>query len=490
MKRDWMAGICSYGGYVPRYRLNRKLIFDSMGWLSAGTASYAKGEKAVAGFDEDSLTMAVSSGIDCLKGIDRSEVEGVYFASTTMPFKERLNSGIILAALGLSEHIRAADFSGGLKASTTALLSALEGVASKGVNNILVTASDCRLGKPASPQEMIFGDGAAAFLVGDQNVIAEFKGFYSTSYDFVDHFRGSFSKFDSQWEERWIRDFGFEFIIPETVKGFLNKYSLRIDDFAKVTYPCHYGAERKKLNKTLGITPEMDQPNLLEVIGDTGTAQSLVMLEQAIEEGRPGDKILVLGFGNGCDALYFELTENVTTKRNNKGISGHLASGKNLDKYNKYLIWRGIIPADMGMRAEEDLWTRWSYNWRLRKAIYGLFGSKCKNCGTVQFPPQRICVNPDCGSVDEMEDFRLSDKRAKILSYTADHLTVSSDPPALSATLEFETGGKFQFDMTGCDLDDLYVGMPVEMTFRRRFYDAKRDISTYFWKGIPTKEGE
>jgi 3-hydroxy-3-methylglutaryl CoA synthase len=459
-----------------------------MGWLNAGTIAYAKGEKAVAGFDEDSLTIAVSACIDCLKGIDRSGVEGIYFASTTMPFKERLNAGVILAALGLSEHIRAADFSGGLKASTTALLSALESVASKGVNNIIVTASDCRLGKPASPQEMIFGDAGAALLAGDHNVIAEFKGFYSTSYDFVDHFRGSLSKFDSQWEDRWIRDFGFEFVIPETVKGFLDKYSLRIDDFSKVIYPCHYGAERKKLNKSLGITPEMDHSNLLEVVGDSGTAQSLVMLAHALEEGKPGDNILVLSFGNGCDALWFELTENINKNRNNKGISGYLADRKDLDKYNKYLIWKGVMPADMGMRAEEDLWKRWSYDWRSRKAIYGLFGSKCKNCDTVQFPPQRICVNPDCGKIDDMEDFCLSDKTAKILSYTADNLTVCSDPPALSATLEFEKGGKFQFEITGCDFDELYVGMPMEMAFRRKFYDSKRDVSAYFWKGIPKKE--
>jgi uncharacterized OB-fold protein len=123
----------------------------------------------------------------------------------------------------------------------------------------------------------------------------------------------------------------------------------------------------------------------------------------------------------------------------------------------------------------------------MRKAIFGLFGSKCKKCDTVQFPPQRICVNPDCGKLDEMEDFRLSDKTAKILSFTADNLIVSSDPPSLSATLEFETGGKYQFDMTGCDFAELYVGMPVEMVFRRRLYDPKRDISTYFWKGIPKR---
>lgn len=186
-----MAGICTYGGYVPRYRLNRSLIYQAMGWMNPANIANAGGEKSVANFDEDALTMAVAAGIDALRGVDRTRVQGLYFASTTMPYKERLNAGIITAALGLNDQIRAADFSGGIKCGTTALLSALEGVESGRVDNVVVTAADSRLGKPASAQELIFGDGAASVTVGTDNVIAEFKDAYSVTYDFVDHFRGS-----------------------------------------------------------------------------------------------------------------------------------------------------------------------------------------------------------------------------------------------------------------------------------------------------------
>ena len=83
-----MIGVCSYGGYVPRFRLNRGLIFNAMGWMNPANIALAKGEKAVANFDEDSITMAVAAGIDCLKGIERSKVQGVYFASTTTPSRK------------------------------------------------------------------------------------------------------------------------------------------------------------------------------------------------------------------------------------------------------------------------------------------------------------------------------------------------------------------------------------------------------------------
>ena len=485
-----MIGVCSYGGYVPRYRLNRGLIFNAMGWMNPANIALAKGEKAVANFDEDSITMAVAAGTDCLKGIERSKVQGVYFASTTVPYKERLNAGIITAALGLDDHIRAADFSGGLKAGTTALLSALEGVESKRTDNMLVCSSDCRLGRPAAPQEMIFGDAAAALLVGDEDVIAEFKGSYSITCDFADHYRGGTAKFDRQWEDRWIRDLGFDQLVPEVVNGLLDKYQLKIADFAKVIYPCHYGAARQKLNKVLGIAPEAEQSNLQAEIGESGTPQSLVMLVNALEEARPGEKILVVSFGSGCDALHFEVTENIDNRKEGDGISGCLARKAELDNYEKYLVWRDILPGELGLRAEEDLWTRWSLLWRKRKQVLGLWGSKCKKCGTPQFPPQRICVNPDCGAVDEMEEFCFSDKIGHIASYTGDMLASSCNPPAIYGNIQFEVGGKYMFDFTDCDLDSLAVGMPVRMSFRRKYYDEKRDVVGYFWKAVPMKEVE
>ncbi|MBW2178588.1 MAG: short-chain dehydrogenase, partial [Deltaproteobacteria bacterium] len=109
-----MPGICSYGGYVPRFRLNRMLVYQAMGWMNPGNIANAKGEKAVANFDEDSITMAVAAGLNALDGIDRSRVQGVFLASTTMPYKERLNAGIVATAIGLGDNIRTADFSGGL----------------------------------------------------------------------------------------------------------------------------------------------------------------------------------------------------------------------------------------------------------------------------------------------------------------------------------------------------------------------------------------
>jgi hydroxymethylglutaryl-CoA synthase len=483
-----MAGIVSFGAYVPRYRLKRMTIFGAMGWINPANIMLAQGEKAVANQDEDSLTMAAEASIDCLKGFDRSKVDALYFASTTMPYLERQNSGIISMALNLRDDIRSADFSGALKSGTSALLSALEGVGSKSLKQAVVCAADCRLGKMGSPQEMIFGDGGASFLIGEEGAIAEFKGSYSLTADFVDHYRGSRTTFDRQWEDRWIRDLGFHELIPRAIGGLLKKCNVQIGDFSKIIFQCLYDSERRNLAKFLKLDPAKIQDPQHNTIGETGTAQSLIMLAQALEEAKPGDKLLMVSFGNGCDALYFQVTEGIGKLNGRKGVKGSLANRAELTSYQKYAVFRGMVPVDIGLRGEADFITRWSFLWRKRKAVLGLIGSRCKKCGTPQYPPQRVCVNPECGAVDQMEDYPFADKKGRIFSYTGDMLAASYDPPELYGYVQFDGGGRIMCNFTDCTLEDLKVGMPVAFSFRKKYYDEKRDIHGYFWKAVPQKE--
>src|SRR4030042_879564 len=120
-----MVGIKSYGAYIPRYRINHNTIFLSVGFL--GTFP-APGENAVANYDEDTLSMAVAADIDCLSGMERERVDGLYLATTSQPYLLRQNSAIVATALDLQPGIRTADFVGSTKAGTSALLSACDAV--------------------------------------------------------------------------------------------------------------------------------------------------------------------------------------------------------------------------------------------------------------------------------------------------------------------------------------------------------------------------
>ena len=480
-----MVGICSYAGYIPRYRLNRMTIFSAIGWFNPAIIMNAAGDKSVANCDEDAITMAVAAGSRCLRGFNPQDLGAVYFASTTAPYKERQNANIVAGALAAEEEIRTADFAGSVKSGTAALLAALEYSAAEKGKEALACAADCRMGKVGSVQEMVFTDGGAAIMVGGKDPIAIFKGSYSLSYDFVDHLRGANSKYDRQWEERWIRDLGYDRLIPETVQGICRKFDLEVSDFHKVIYPCYYGGARKNINRKLGLTPEQVQDDLMMDVGDTGSAHPLLMLAKALENAAPGERLLVLSYGNGCDALIFEVTEAISTYHDRLRVTDSIKNQQELDSLYKYLSWRDMLPLEIGMRGEEERLTRWSLVWRSRRAILSLQGSRCLECGTQQYPPQRVCVNPDCGAVDEMEDYCFSDKKGIVFSYTADHVASSIDPPLLYGMIDFEGGGRFVFEITDCEHDSVKVGMPVKMSLRRKYLDEPRGIHGYFWKAVP-----
>ena len=481
-----MVGITSYGAYIPWYRMNRTVIFEQLGWFNPANASVARGEKAVANYDEDSVTMAVAAALDCLGNRTRGDIDGLYLASTSLPFSERQNAVIVSQGLDLPSAVRTADFGGSTRAGTSALLCALD--AATGTST-MVCASENRLAKPGSSQEHTYGDGAAAFLTGDEDVLAQFKGSFSVSSDFIDFRRTQEEKFCHGWEERWIRDEGYSRIISDAVTGLLDRYHRSISDFAKIVLACPVEGALKGLIRAIGAQPEQMQDTMIAQVGDTGAALPLMMLAAALEDAKEGDHILVVSYGSGSDALWFEVTDKIKAARTGggKGISGHLAERNDLSVYAKYLVFRNLIPLEVGIRGEEISPTAMSVLGRDGNAISALVGSRCRACGTPQYPKQRICVNPECGAADDMEDYRFSDKVGTLTAYTGDNLAFSWDPPQIYGLVDFEDGGRILLDLTDCSLDSVRVKMPVTLSFRRKYADPQRGYYGYFWKAVPVK---
>ncbi len=479
-----MIGIVSYGSYLPVNRIKRETIFKAMGWLHQAT--FMKGEKCVANFDEDSITMAVASGMNCLEGRDREDIEQLYFATTTSPFSERCGAGIIGTALDVSSKISTFDLTGSIRAGTSALISALNSISSGETHSALICASDMRLGKPGSSQELGFSDGAASLLIGDKDVIAESEGSYSVSYDFPGAWRTENDKTDRAWEDRFGREEGYKKFIIESISGLMDKYKQNPGDINKIVFPGIYPRDHSSICKALGFGPEQIHDHLMNDMGNTGTAYPLMLLISALEEAKPGQRLIVAGYGNGCDALMFQVTDNIESiQRKKGGLKKSLKSHRELQSYEKYLAFRGLISPEGGIRAEAIPYTAMSLTWRDRREILGLCGTRCKECGTPQYPAQKVCVNPGCQAVDKMEPYRFSEKKGKIFSFTADLLSYTPNPPAIYAVIDFEGGGRFWFDITDCDIDSLKIGTEVEMTFRRRYVDERGGIIGYFWKAVP-----
>ncbi len=469
-----MVGITSYGGHIPMHRLTREEIARANGTRGM------PGEKAVCGFDEDSLTMAVAAAIDCLGDFDRKAVDGFFLATTTSPYVEKMVSTTAATALDLRPNIGTLDFANSLRAGTGALLSALNAVKAGSMKNVLVAAADCRLTETKSDLEPILGDGAAALMLGDSNAAVVVDDSYSISDEFIDLWRSYGDKFVRIWEDRFAIDEGYSRVLPEAVSTLLGKNKLAPGDIAKAVLYAPNERRLRDMGKKLGFKPEQVQDQLLGNVGNTGAALPLMMLVAALEGAKPDDRILLVGYGNGCDALLLRVTKEIDKIKGKRGIKGNLNSRKALLTYQKYMQWRELVLVAPPPRPERPR-TPVPEMWRDKSQNLALCGARCKRCGTQQYPVQRVCVG--CHAKDEGELVRLSDKKAKIFTFTHDNLSPSVDPPASIAMVEFEGGGRWTFDVTDRDPDELQVGMDVEFTFRKLY--SGHGIHNYWWKVRP-----
>ena len=475
------TGILAFGAYVPRLRLQRSAIAAANNWFAPNLKGLAKGEKAIANWDEDAITMAVEAARDCLGDSDRAAVANISLASTTLPYADRLNSGIIKEALLLSDHVAASDQGGSMRAATSALVQILQSRATH-----LLLASDLRKARPASEGEMLQGDGAAALLLGaGAHVIARHLGSHSLTIDFIDHYRANGEDFDYGWEARWIRDEGYSKIIGQGLREALQKMGVTGADIAHAIIPIAVRGVAGSLAKKAGIADSAVADVLQATIGDTGVAHPLLMLAATLEKAKPGEKILLTGFGQGVDVLLFEVTEAITRLPARQAVAGWLARGKADSNYMRYLFHRGLVDLERGMRAEFDQKQPGTTLYRQRKAVLGLVGGRCTKTGTVQFPKTQISVNPNDHAVGTQEDYPLAERRARVFTYTADSLTYCPSPPQFYGAVDFEGGGRLTTEFTDCDAQDIEVGREMRMMFRIKGVDDMRHFTKYFWKAVP-----
>jgi hydroxymethylglutaryl-CoA synthase len=483
-------GITSYGAYIPRLRLQRAAVVRANAWANSALAAHGKGERAMCNWDEDSVTMAVEAARDALRETDRATVGAVHLASTTLPFTDRQNAGIVAEALNLGESIGTLDISSSQRAGTTALINALNTVAAGAAGTVLYCAAEHRRSQTGSAQELLYGDGAAALTLGTEQVIARILATHTVSVDFVDHYRGQLSEFDYDWEERWIRDEGYNKIVPAAVAAALEKAGVKAAEIDRFILPCVLRRVPEGIASRLGIRDDAVADTLQAVCGDTGAAHAAVLLCRALEDAKPGQKILVAGFGQGCDVLLFEVTDAIGSLGTRTGVSGSLARRAPEENYDRFLTFNNLVAKDFGKRAEVDKQTALTTLYRNRKMLTGFVGGKCTKCGTVQFPKSHYCVNPNCGEAETQEDFAMADVPGKVNTWTADSLTFSIDPPAYFGMVQFDSGGRLMMDFTDVDKASFDIGARVRMTFRVRDVDPDRGFTKYFWKAAQVDGGQ
>ncbi|MCJ7605184.1 MAG: OB-fold domain-containing protein [Dehalococcoidales bacterium] len=474
-----MVGITSMGAYLPIYRLSREEAARMWSGRNAG------GTKAVAGYDEDTVTMAVAATIDCLSRAGGS-AGALTLATTTAPYREKQSAAMIAAAADLGESCRTADICNSLRSAGIALRAAIDAVKAGSVKNSVVVASDCRPAAAKGTLEQALGDGAASLMIGSENVIAEIEGSYSVNNDFTDYWRMAEDTFVRTTEGRFVDEVGYLPAMQAAITGLLEQQKLTAADIASFVY---YGADARQhglLARRMKLDKDQVQDPLYGDIGNTGTAAATLMLIAALEKARPGDRILFAVYGDGCDAFLLKVTDEIKKFQQNPVLSGKLAGTAMID-YGRYAVWKDLVPVEVSTLPDRPSLSL-PNRWRERGVINSLYGKKCTSCGTPQLAQIgqniRICVK--CNAKDQFEPCKFSDKKATLFTYAIDQLMPTQNPPGVNGVIDFIGGGRLVCELTDCDMDRLSVGMTVEMTYRKMF--VSKGIINYFWKAKPATD--
>jgi len=464
------VGITRYGVYIPATRLPLAMIHG-------GKAKEGGPEKAVAGFDEDSITMAVTAAADCLQGVDRRTIDGVYFASTTSPFREKQAAAFVAKALDLRADINTVDFGGTLRAAASALVAAINAVQADPAKQILVIASDSRLAAPRSPIESNFGDAAVAFLIGSKNILAGVENSYAIADEIYDTWRSETDKFVRSWEDRFVVTHGYQDNLVNACKGLLEKLNRSVKDYKKGVI---YGPDARSLlaaAKAIGFSSDKVQDALFGKVGNCGAAFAPLLLVATLEQAQAGDKLLLAFYGDGAEVL--SLVVQPHSFKSHHSIAWYLQRGKALRSYDSYLKSRHLEASEFDRRGGDGVPA--TVHFRERDSDISFLAQKCTKCGTMHFPACRVCYG--CYAKDQFENVRLSDKTGKVLSYSFDHFFPTPEPPLIVGMCEVENGARVYMQMTDATQDMLRCDLPVEFVFRKIHDVGHRP--NYFWKSRP-----
>ena len=466
MADRFLAGV---GGYLPLLRLDRAAAAKALRF--SGLGGRGAGHRAVAGWDEDALTL----GVEAARTLTAEGVGSIVFASTSAPFFERSQAALLLEALSLPAATRTNDVAGSRRCGVAALLDAL-----LGSQRTLVVAGERRPTRAGSAQHLGFGDGGAAALIGNSGA-ARLIGHASLSHDFVDVYASRERPDPYVYEERFIKDVAVGTIVAPTLLAACAAAGIAPGAITHAAVHEPVAACWRDIAKTTGITAVNHCSELATTAGDLGAAHPIFAAALAFAKASPGDIVLVAGFGSGCDALLFEVTAAMPGAAEAQAM---LTAGAPLTDYVRFLSLTDQLALDWGVRGEFNQKAQATAIERHGRDMLGFVGGR-DSTGNVQFPKSRIPVNPAADATVPFEDVRLADDSATIVSITADRLNFTPDPPFFFGLVQFDNGARVMMEFADADTRPFAVGDTVRMRLRIKSRDRQRGFRTYFWKAVP-----
>jgi hydroxymethylglutaryl-CoA synthase len=315
-----MVGIVGYGAMIPRHRIKVEEIAKVWG---ADAPSYKKGlmlwQKSVPTPDVDTITLSVEAARNAIKRaqINPQDIGAVYVGSESHPYAVKPSGTTVAEAIGCVPDCHCADFEFACKAGSEAMFVCLGLVKSGYMKYALAVGGDTSQGAPGDALEYSASAGAAAFIMGTKDVIAEALHTYSFMSDTPDFWRRE-HEFYPQHGGRFTGEPAYFRTVTGAAAGIMKKAKMKPQDFKYVVFHQPNGKFPMRVGKMLGFKKEQIEPGWLTPrLGNTYSGSSPLGLTSTLDISKPGDLILMISYGSGAgsDAFVWRVTDRIKEAR-------------------------------------------------------------------------------------------------------------------------------------------------------------------------------
>lgn len=345
MQSDRKVGIVGYGAYVPRYRLPGTEV--ARVWTNGLGSSPIK-EKAVAGLDEDVITMSIEAARNAIKRgeIDPKQIRAVWVGSESHPYAVKPSSTIVAESIGTSPSIQAADWEFACKAGTEAVQASI-GIVGSGMGDYALSIGmDTAQGRPGDALEYTAASGGAAFLIGPaDNALAIYQGSYSYVTDTPDFWRRADVPYPSHGD-RFTGEPAYFTHTLAAASALMEMMQTKPEDYTYAVFHQPNVKFPSRAAKTLGFTNEQIKTGLLAgEIGNTYSGSSMIGLTAILDIAKPGDRILMLSYGSGAGSDAFDLivTDKITKRQKLALTTRDYINRRTEIDYATYTRYRGKL---------------------------------------------------------------------------------------------------------------------------------------------------
>ena len=345
MRPDRQVGLIGYGAYVPRYRLPGAEI--ARVWTNSLGGSPVK-EKAVAGLDEDVITMSIEAARNAIAraGINPQQLRAVWVGSESHPYAVKPSSTIVAESIGASSNIQAADWEFACKAGTEAVQASIGLIGSGMGKYALSIGMDTAQGRPGDALEYTAASGGAAFLLGPaEEACAVYQGSYSFVTDTPDFWRRADQSYPSHGD-RFTGEPAYFHHVMSASEALMEMMGTQASDYTYAVFHQPNVKFPSRAAASLGFTDAQIAPGLLaNDIGNTYSGSCMIGLTATLDIAQPGDRILMVSYGSGAGSDAFDLlvTEKINNVRDRAPRTRDYINRRTVIDYATYARYRGKL---------------------------------------------------------------------------------------------------------------------------------------------------